>query len=58
MDLGKLASGVFPDGSVVENLSTNARDTGSIPDPEDPTSCGATKPMHHDYLACALEPGS
>ena len=24
---------------------------------EDPT-CGATKPMHHDYWACALEPGS
>ena len=24
---------------------------------EDPT-CGATKPVHHDYWACALEPGS
>ena len=49
MDLGKLASGVFPDGSVVKNVPTNAGDTGSIPDPEDPTSCGATEPMHHNY---------
>ena len=22
---------------------------------EDPTCCGATKPMHHNYWACALE---
>ena len=25
---------------------------------EDPTCCGATKPLHHDYWACALEPTS
>ena len=25
---------------------------------EDPTSCGATKPVHHNYWACALEPKS
>ena len=25
---------------------------------EDPTCCGATKPMHHSYWACALEPES
>ena len=25
---------------------------------EDPTCCGATKPMHHNYWACALEPAS
>ena len=25
---------------------------------EDPTSRGATKPMHHNYWACALEPAS
>ncbi|KAJ8782002.1 hypothetical protein J1605_010515 [Eschrichtius robustus] len=24
---------------------------------EDPTCRGATKPVHHNYLACALEPG-
>ena len=23
---------------------------------EDPTCCGATKPVHHNYWACALEP--
>ena len=23
---------------------------------EDPTCCGATKPVHHSYWACALEP--
>ena len=25
---------------------------------EDPTFCGATKPVHHNYWACALEPTS
>ena len=25
---------------------------------EDPTCRGATKPMHHNYWACALEPAS
>ena len=25
---------------------------------EDPTCCGASKPMHHNCWACALEPGS
>ena len=25
---------------------------------EDPTHCGATKPVHHNYWACALEPAS
>ena len=25
---------------------------------EDPTCCGATKPMHHSYWACALEPAN
>ena len=23
---------------------------------EDPTCCGATKPLHHNHWACALEP--
>ena len=30
--------------------------TGPIPDPEDSTGWGATKPMHHNSWACALEP--
>ena len=47
----------FPGGSVVENPPTNAGDMGSIPDPEDPTCCRATKPMHHNR-GCALGPGS
>ena len=46
----------FPSGSVVKNPSANARDTGSIPGPGDPTCCGATKPILHNYGACALEP--
>ena len=25
---------------------------------EDPTCCGATEPVHHNYWACALEPVS
>ena len=25
---------------------------------EDPTCCGATTPVHHNYEACALEPMS
>ena len=25
---------------------------------EDPTCCGATKPVHHNYWACSLEPAS
>ena len=25
---------------------------------EDPTCCGATKPVHHNYRVCALEPAS
>ena len=25
---------------------------------EDPTCHGATKPVHHNYLACTLEPTS
>ena len=25
---------------------------------EDPTGCGATKPTHHSYWVCALEPGN
>ena len=39
----------FPGGAVVKNLPANAGDTGSSPVPEDPTCCGATKPMRHNY---------
>ena len=45
----------FPGGSVLKNPSANAGDTGSIPDPGDLTSCGAAKPVCHNYGACALE---
>ena len=48
----------FPRGSVVKNPPANAGDTSSIPDPENPSCYGATKPVRHNYWACALEPGS
>ena len=48
----------FPGGLVVKNLSTNARDTGFIPDLGRTHMPGATKPMHHNYSAGALEPGN
>ena len=40
---------------MVKNPPANAGETGSIPDP---TCRRATKPMHHNYWDCALEPGS
>ena len=42
---------------MVNNPPANAGDTGSIPDPErkDPTCCGITKLVHHNYGACALD---
>ena len=43
-------------GSVVKNLPANTKDTGSIPDPRRPPCHGATKPVHYNYWACALEP--
>ena len=45
----------FSGGSVLKNLPSNTRDMGSIPDPEDPTSLGATTSACHNYLACALK---
>ena len=36
----------------------NAGDMDSTPIWKDPTCWGATKPMCHNYWACALEPGS
>ena len=52
----------FPGGAVVKNPPANAGDTGSSPGlgrshmPQIPH--GATKPMCHNYWACALEPMS
>ena len=48
----------FPGGAVVKNPPANAGDTGSSLVWEDPTCCGATKPMSHNYRTCALEPMS
>ena len=48
----------FPVVSVVKNLPAKAGDTGLIPDPGLPTCCEAPRLMRHNYLACALEPGS
>ena len=48
----------LPGGTVVENLPANAGDTGSSPGLGRSTCCGATKPVHHNYWACALEPAS
>ena len=48
----------FPGGAVVKNPPANAVDKGSSPGREDPTCHGATKPVRHNYWACALEPMS
>ena len=46
----------FPGGSVIKSLPANAGDRGSTPDPgRSHMTCGATKPMHHNYWACALQ---
>ena len=43
---------------LTQNPPANAEVTGSNLILEDPTCCGETKPMYHNYWACALEPGS
>ena len=43
----------FPDGSVVKNSPANVEDRGSIPGPGK-SHIWATKPIHHNYKACAL----
>ena len=48
----------FPGGAVVKNLPASAGDTCSSLVWEDPTCRGATKPVRHNYWACALEPAS
>ena len=37
------------EGAYLVTPSANAGDKGLIPDPEDPTCCGATKPACHNY---------
>ena len=39
----------FPGGAVVTNPPAKAGDMGWSPGPEDPTCCGATKPVRHNY---------
>ena len=48
----------FPDNHfpVVKNPPANAGDTVWSLGQEDPTCRGATKPVRHNYWACALEP--
>ena len=53
----KINSG-SPRGSVVKKPLADVGDRGLTPDREDPTCQGATKPVGHNYRACALEPGS
>ena len=48
----------FPGDSVVKNPPANAGDMASIPVLGRCHIYGATKPVHHDYWACALEPGN
>ena len=50
--------GDFPGGAVVQNLPANARTWVPSLVWEDPTCRRATKPMCHNYWACALEPVS
>ena len=51
----KLSSWDFPGGAVVKNPAASAGAMGSIPVREDPTCCGTTKPVRHNYRACTLE---
>ena len=39
----------LPGGRVDKNPAANAGDTGMIPDQEDPTCLGETKPAHCNY---------
>ena len=54
----KMCVGGFPGGAVVKNLPANAGDTVWSLAWDDPTCRGATKPVRHNYRACALEPAS
>ena len=50
----------IPGGSVVKNPPANKVQQTRVQSLvwEDPTCCGATKPVSDNYWACALEPGS
>ena len=48
----------LPGGTVDKNPPANAGDMGSTLVWKDPTCRGATKPVCHNYRACALEPVS
>ena len=48
----------FPGGAVVKNPPANEGTRVRALVREDPTCHGATKPMRHNYWACALEPTS
>ena len=52
------ASWDFPGGAVVKNLPANAGTRVRALVWKDPTCCGATKPVRHNYWACALKPTS
>ena len=46
----------FPGGSEVNSPPANTGNKDLISGPEDATYPEATKPRHHNYWACALEP--
>ena len=48
----------FPGGAVVKNPPANAGDRVRALGQEDPTCRGATKPVHDNYWAWALDTGS
>ena len=48
----------FPGDAVVKNPPANAGTRVRALVQEDPTCHGATKPVLHNYSACALEPVS
>ena len=48
----------FPGGAVIKNPPANAGNTVRSLIQEDPTCHGATKPVCHNYWACALQPAS
>ena len=48
----------FPGGSVIKNSPANAGDTGSSPGPGRFRMLWTSKPVRHNYWACALEPAS
>ena len=47
----------FPGGSVVESLPMQETQVQSL-DQKNPTYCGATGTMYHNYWVCALQPWS